>query len=119
MAKKVRVLCWVMTEPHNHDLKAKHVKATWGKRCNVLLFMSTQSGIKGGRSGWGETCRDPSLTEALNWLVPDPSLPAIDLGLKQESRDTLWGKTKAAFKYVHEHHRCSDIYYKYYQYEKV
>ena len=45
MSEKVRVLCWVMTAPENHDKKAKHVKATWGKRCNILLFMSTAEGI--------------------------------------------------------------------------
>ena len=44
LSEKVRVLCWVMTAPGNHDLKAKHVKATWGKRCNILLFMSTEEG---------------------------------------------------------------------------
>ena len=44
MAEKIRVLCWVMTAPENHDKKAKHVKATWGKRCNILLFMSTAEG---------------------------------------------------------------------------
>ena len=44
MAEKVRVLCWVMTSPQNHDLKAKHVKATWGQHCNILLFISTAEG---------------------------------------------------------------------------
>ena len=31
-------------------------------------------------------------------------MPSIDLKVL-ESRKTLWGKTKAAFKYIYEHHR--------------
>ncbi|KAL4222190.1 hypothetical protein ACF0H5_018227 [Mactra antiquata] len=73
---KVRVLCWVMTNPANHDAKAKHVKATWGKRCNVLVFMSTSK---------------------------DSSLPTVVLDTT-EGRDSLWAKTKAAFNYVHDHY---------------
>ena len=78
LAKKVRVLCWVMTSPDNFDKKAIHVKATWGKRCNILLFMSSES---------------------------DKNLPAIKLEGLHEGRDNLWGKTKLAFQYVYENYR--------------
>lgn len=44
LSEEVRLLCWIMTQPSSHDKKAKHVKNTWGRRCNYLIFMSTEAG---------------------------------------------------------------------------
>ncbi|XP_078062038.1 glycoprotein-N-acetylgalactosamine 3-beta-galactosyltransferase 1-like isoform X1 [Mustelus asterias] len=76
LSKKVRILCWVMTAPKNLETKAKHVKATWGKRCSILLFMSSES---------------------------NPDFPTVGLGTK-EGRKQLYWKTIRAFHYVHKHH---------------
>ena len=74
--KKVRVLCWIMTAPENLDAKAKHVKATWGKRCNKLLFVSDHE---------------------------DPSFPTVKIQV-EHGRDHLTAKTMAAFDYVYKNH---------------
>lgn len=73
---KVRILCWIMTTPENHQTKAIHVHRTWGRRCNKLIFMST---------------------------TMDKELDTVVLPIA-EGRNRLWGKTKAAFKYIYEKH---------------
>ncbi|XP_020632544.1 glycoprotein-N-acetylgalactosamine 3-beta-galactosyltransferase 1-like [Orbicella faveolata] len=74
--KRIRILCWVMTSPKTLPIKGKPVKETWGKRCTLLLFMSSQA---------------------------DPSFPAIGLDVK-EGRENLWSKTRAAWDYIYDHH---------------
>lgn len=73
---KVKILCWIMTTPANHKTKAIHVKNTWGRRCNKLIFMSS---------------------------VKDNELGSVALPV-HEGRDPLWDKTKHAFMYIYQHH---------------
>ncbi|XP_064614350.1 glycoprotein-N-acetylgalactosamine 3-beta-galactosyltransferase 1-like [Liolophura sinensis] len=69
---KVRVLCWVLTSPDNLQKKAIHVRATWAKRCNKVLFMSS---------------------------VTNSSFPTIGLNIS-EGREHLTAKTMRAYDHV-------------------
>ena len=72
----VRVLCWVMTSPDNLQKRAKHVQATWGRRCNVLLFISDKD---------------------------DADFPAVGVNVSP-GRTHLASKTERAFYYITRHH---------------
>uniref|UniRef100_A0A182Q148 Glycoprotein-N-acetylgalactosamine 3-beta-galactosyltransferase 1 n=1 Tax=Anopheles farauti TaxID=69004 RepID=A0A182Q148_9DIPT len=76
LTESVRLLCWVMTTPANHQEKVVHIQATWGARCNKLLIMSS---------------------------VEDPAVGSIALPV-EEGRKSLWNKTREAFRYIYEHH---------------
>ncbi|KAM9444912.1 glycoprotein-N-acetylgalactosamine 3-beta-galactosyltransferase 1-A isoform 1-T2 [Clarias gariepinus] len=73
---KVRILCWVMTGPDNLQSKARHVKATWSRHCNKVLFMSSEE---------------------------NSDFPTVGLGTG-EGRDQLYWKTIRAFHYVLKNH---------------
>lgn len=101
LKKRIRVICWIMTSPNNHKKKARHVKATWGKRCNTLLFMSTVEGKS-------TIILYAFILKIIIYIFfLDKSLPSIALPVK-EGRNHLWGKTKEAFKYIHEHYSDYD-----------
>ena len=74
--ERVKVLCWIMISPEFHHTRGVHIKNTWGRRCNKILFMSS---------------------------IEDPELESIALPVK-EKINHLWSKTKEAFKYISEHH---------------
>lgn len=74
--QRVRILCWIMTTPYNLQSRASHVRATWSRHCNIVVFMSS---------------------------VQDPSFPTVGLGTK-EGRDQLYWKTIRAFQYVYKHY---------------
>lgn len=77
-SKYPRILCMVITSPKDHMSKAFIVKATWGKRCDVLVFISSEM---------------------------DPRLPAMDLKLGNDTYNTIWGKTREGFKFVYDKYR--------------
>ncbi|KAH8298641.1 hypothetical protein KR018_005658 [Drosophila ironensis] len=73
---ETRVLCMVLTMPKNHKSRASKVKSTWGKRCNKLIFFSSQE---------------------------DQELGAIDLGVS-EGRINLFPKVRKAMEYVYKNY---------------
>ncbi|XP_070564632.1 glycoprotein-N-acetylgalactosamine 3-beta-galactosyltransferase 1-like [Ptychodera flava] len=73
--KPVRILCFIPTAPDNGE-RLTAVRETWGKRVDKMLFLSS------------ETNQNQTL-----------------IGLNvTEGRHFLWGKVKAAYKYIYEHH---------------
>ncbi|XP_015472029.1 glycoprotein-N-acetylgalactosamine 3-beta-galactosyltransferase 1-like [Parus major] len=77
--QRVRVLCWVLTAPQNLESRARYVRDTWARRCNVAVFVSSE---------------------------PAPHFPAVGLGVA-EGRGQLYWKTIRALQYLHRQHRAS------------
>ncbi|XP_013997916.1 glycoprotein-N-acetylgalactosamine 3-beta-galactosyltransferase 1-like [Salmo salar] len=76
LSQNVRLLCWIMTGPKNLESRTKHIRATWAKRCNKILYMSSV----------------------------ETEFPTVGLNVS-EGRDQLYWKTIRAFQYIYQHHR--------------
>lgn len=75
--ENVKVLCMIMTIPENHCTKAKHLKNTWGRRCNKLLFITSQE---------------------------DNELDTIVVNISNNTRKALRNKTRDAFYHAHDNY---------------
>ncbi|XP_033761657.1 glycoprotein-N-acetylgalactosamine 3-beta-galactosyltransferase 1-B-like [Pecten maximus] len=76
LQQRVKVLCYIMTSPKNLKEKTIHVKNTWTKRCDKVVFISS---------------------------VTDTSFPTIGVNVS-EGRGHLTEKTMKAFQYIYQHH---------------
>jgi glycoprotein-N-acetylgalactosamine 3-beta-galactosyltransferase len=76
LSNEVKILCMVMTYPANHDTKAVHVRRTWGRRCNKILFMTSANHSE------------------LETVILDGD----------DNRNELWNKTKKGFMHLYDHY---------------
>ncbi|XP_017834886.2 uncharacterized protein LOC108594267 [Drosophila busckii] len=79
LAQRVRVICMIITCPHKCEASAKPIMETWGRRCHKLIMFSSRE----QRS------------------IPGAIVVPLDV---DDGYDLLWNKTRAAFRYVHQHY---------------
>ncbi|KAF3833482.1 hypothetical protein F7725_024686 [Dissostichus mawsoni] len=68
-------MCWIMTMPKYLETRTQHVRATWAKHCDRVLYMSSRS----------------------------TDFPTVGLNVS-EGRENLYWKTIRAFQFLHQHH---------------
>lgn len=73
-----KVLCWILTYPKAHALKAVAINRTWGRHCDRLLFMTTEH-------------------------HSDLETVVLDIG-GEEDRGRLWNKSREAWSHCYKNH---------------
>lgn len=74
--QRIRIMCILLTSPKNYESRTIHVKNTWGKRCDKLVFASTKEDRDLGALGLNET----------------------------EDYNHLWGKVKKSMEYAYDNY---------------
>ncbi|CAH1798726.1 unnamed protein product [Owenia fusiformis] len=74
--KHHKILCWFLTSPDVLEKKARHVRDTWAKHCDIDLYMSSKE---------------------------DKTFPTIGLNVT-EGREHLAEKSRLAWTYVYDHY---------------
>jgi hypothetical protein len=74
--KKMKILCFLMTDSTHHATKVKAVRETWGSKCDKLLIASNQT---------------------------DPSIGAVRMK-SDPSYSNLWGKLEETIRYIYDHY---------------
>ncbi|XP_067650361.1 glycoprotein-N-acetylgalactosamine 3-beta-galactosyltransferase 1-B-like [Haliotis asinina] len=75
-ASHIRLSCWVMTNPRNLETRSRYIQMTWGKRCDKLVFISSET---------------------------NTTFPAVGQNVS-EGRHHLTEKTLGGYHYVYKHH---------------
>ncbi|XP_046365597.2 glycoprotein-N-acetylgalactosamine 3-beta-galactosyltransferase 1-B-like [Haliotis rufescens] len=76
MASRLRISCWIMTSPRNLEKRARFIQMTWAKRCDKVVFISSET---------------------------NTTFPTVGLNVS-EGRNHLTEKTLGGFRYIYEHH---------------
>ncbi|XP_071108389.1 glycoprotein-N-acetylgalactosamine 3-beta-galactosyltransferase 1-B-like [Haliotis cracherodii] len=76
IASRLRISCWVMTNPKNLESRSRYIQMTWGKRCDRVVFISSET---------------------------NTTFPAVGINVL-EGRNHLTEKTLGGYHYVYDHH---------------
>ncbi|XP_046371157.2 glycoprotein-N-acetylgalactosamine 3-beta-galactosyltransferase 1-like [Haliotis rufescens] len=75
-APPLRISCWIMTNPKNLESRSRYIQMTWGKRCDRVVFISSET---------------------------NTTFPTVGIKVS-EGRNHLTEKTLGGYHYVYEHH---------------
>jgi hypothetical protein len=80
LGNDVKILCWIMTNPKN-EKRWQHIRGMWADKCTKLLYMSSKT-----------------------YYHENSDIEVVGVSVGEDSRSSLWAKTKEAFIYVYRNY---------------